>query len=79
MLGWVFPLLVLGGCARSPNASTPTITITKILAADGKNYDTVAAIEGSAPAVSPEQKIVASTKSQADESPEPRRRRRQDR
>ena len=72
------PTPALGGCARSPNASTPSITITKILTTDGKDYDTVAALEGTAVGVRPDQ-IVASTKSQAEGRLEPTRRRRQDR
>ena len=75
--GWV-PRLLLGGRDRSPNASTPIITITKILAADRKNYDTVAAVEGTVVDVCPEQQIVAFSKSQAEGRPEPTRRRRQD-
>lgn len=71
--GWV-PLLLRGCRDRSPIASTPIIIITKILA-DGKDYDTVAAVEGTAVAVHPERQIVASTKTQADGRPEANRRR----
>lgn len=73
------PGVLLGGYARSPNASTPNITVTNILVADGKGYDTVAAVEGTAVGVCPDQKVVAFTKSYAKESPNRRRRRRQDR
>ena len=52
--GWVIPLLVLGGRGLSPNASTLSDTITKIQAADGHDYDTVAAIERTAVGVRPD-------------------------
>ena len=42
------PFLVPAGCGRSPNASTPGIAITRMPSADGNEYDTVAAIEGTA-------------------------------
>jgi hypothetical protein len=58
------PFLVLAGCDRSPNASTPSIAITKIPSADGNKYDTVAAIEGTAVGVRPDQQIVVYTRSE---------------
>jgi hypothetical protein len=76
--GWV-PLPVLGGCSRSPNASTPSITITKILAADGKDYDTVAAIEGASVGVRPDQQIVVYISGEEEVRFESMRRRRPDR
>jgi len=57
------PLLVLAGCGRLPNASMPGIAITRIPAADGNMYDTVAAIEGTAVGVRPDQRIVVYTRS----------------
>ena len=77
--GWVFSLLVLGGCAQSPTASTPSITITKILAADGNDYDTAAAIEDNSVGVRPDRQIFVYTKSQKEERFEPRHGRRRDR
>jgi hypothetical protein len=58
------PLLLLAGCGRSSNGSTPRIAITTIPAADGNNYDTLAAIEGTAVGVRPEQQIVLYTRSE---------------
>ena len=58
------PFLVLAGCGRSPNASTPSIAITRIPSADGNKYDTVAAIEGTAVGVRPDQQIVVYTRSE---------------
>jgi hypothetical protein len=58
------PFLVLSGCGRSPNASTPSITIRRIPSADGNKYDTVAAIEGTAVGVRPDQQIVVYTRSE---------------
>lgn len=52
------PFLVLAGCGGSPNASTPSIAITRIPSADGNEYYTVAAIEGTAVGVRPDQQIV---------------------
>jgi hypothetical protein len=53
------PLLLLGGRDRSPNRSTQLIA--NILAADEKRYDSIAAFEGTAVGVCPDQKIVTST------------------
>jgi hypothetical protein len=58
------PFLVLAGCGRSPNASTPSIAITRIPSADGNKYDTIAVIEGTAVGVRPDQQIVIYTKSE---------------
>ena len=58
------PFLLLAGCGRSPNASTPSIAITRIPSADGNKYDTVAAIEGTAVGVRPDQQIVVYTRSE---------------
>ena len=55
------PLLVLAGCGRSPNASTPSSAITRISSADGNEYDAAAAIEGTAVGVRPDQQIVVYT------------------
>ena len=77
--GWAFSLLVRGGCARSPTALTPSITITKILAADGNDYDTAAAIEDNSVGVSPDRQVLVYTKSQKEERFEPRHRRRRHR
>ena len=58
------PFLVLAGCGRSPNAVTPSIAITSIPSADGNKYDTVAAIEGTAVGLRPDQQIVLYTRSE---------------
>src|ERR1700693_5644398 len=58
------PFLVLAGCGRPPNASTPRIAITRIPSADENKYDTVAAIEGTAVGVRPDQQIVVYTRSE---------------
>src|SRR5260370_4898751 len=56
------PFLALAGCGRSPNASTPSIAITRISSADGNKYDTVAPLEGTAVGVRPDQQIVVYTR-----------------
>ena len=58
------PFLVLAGCGRSPDASTPTIAITRIPSGDENKYDTVAAIEGTAVGAQPDQQIVIYTRSE---------------
>jgi hypothetical protein len=76
--GWAFPLLVPGGCDRLPHAA-PSITITKILAVDGNDYDTIAAIEGTSVDVRPGQQIFIYRKSQVEQRCEHRLRRRPNR
>src|SRR5258708_35273998 len=61
--GLLAPFPVLAGCGRSPNASTPSIAITRIPSADGNEYEKVAAIEGTAVGVRPDQQIVVYTRS----------------